>query len=220
MTPELLPWIVLFLPLGAAVVITLFTQRNRELSAALSIGAVVTSFVLSVIFRALVGWEPVARESTVTWLSIGDLQVDFGLRFDPLSLAMLLLVTGVASVIHIYSWGYMKEDRSVPRYFAGLSLFTFSMLGIVLASNFLQLFIFWELVGVSSYLLIGFWYERPAAADAGKRRSSPIAWVTSASCSASCWCGPALALSTSVCSRRTSPPTRRRSGLWRRSPAC
>jgi NADH-quinone oxidoreductase subunit L len=169
MTPELLPWIVLFLPLGAAVVITLFTQRNRELSAALSIGAVVTSFVLSVIFRALVGWEPVARESTATWLSIGDLQVDFGLRFDPLSLAMLLLVTGVASVIHIYSWGYMKEDRSVPRYFAGLSLFTFSMLGIVLASNFLQLFIFWELVGVSSYLLIGFWYERPAAADAGKK---------------------------------------------------
>jgi NADH-quinone oxidoreductase subunit L len=72
-------------------------------------------------------------------------------------------------VIHIYSWGYMKEDRSLPRYFAGLSLFTFSMLGIVLASNFLQLFIFWELVGVSSYVLIGFWFERPAAADAGKK---------------------------------------------------
>jgi NADH-quinone oxidoreductase subunit L len=169
MNPELLPWIVLFLPLVAAALITLFTQRNRELSAALSIGAVVTGFILSVIFRALVGWEPAVRESTVTWMSIGDFQVDFGLRFDPLSLAMLLLVTGVASVIHIYSWGYMKEDRSLPRYFAGLSLFTFSMLGIVLASNFLQLFIFWELVGVSSYVLIGFWFERPAAADAGKK---------------------------------------------------
>ena len=169
MNPDFLPWIVLFLPLGAAVLITLFTQRNREVSAALSIGAVVTCFILSVIFRALVGWEPAARESAVTWLSIGDFQVDFGLRFDSLSLPMLLLVTGVASVIHIYSWGYMKEDRSLPRYFAGLSLFTSSMLGIVLASNFLQLFIFWELVGVSSYLLIGFWYERPAAADAGKK---------------------------------------------------
>jgi NADH-quinone oxidoreductase subunit L len=169
MTPKVLPWIVLFLPLGAAVLITLFTKRNRELSAALSIGAVVTSFILSVIFRALVGWEPDVRESFATWLSVGDFQVDFGLRFDPLSLAMLLLVTGVASVIHIYSWGYMKEDRSLPRYFAGLSLFTFSMLGIVLSSNFLQLFIFWELVGVSSYVLIGFWYERPAAADAGKK---------------------------------------------------
>src|ERR1035438_735321 len=169
MTLEGLPWIVLFLPLLAAVLITLFTQRNRELSATLSIGAVVTSFILSVIFRGLAGWEPAVRESSATWLSVGDFQVDFGLRFDPLSLAMLLLVTGVASVIHIYSWGYMKEDRSLPRYFAGLSLFTFSMLGIVLSSNFVQLFIFWELVGVSSYNLIGFWYERSAAADAGKK---------------------------------------------------
>ena len=107
MNPEYLPWIVLFLPLCAAAVIALFTQRNRELSAALSIGAVVAGFILSVIFRSCVGWEPAARESATTWLSIGDFQVDFGLRFDPLSLMMLLLVTGVASVIHIYSWGYM-----------------------------------------------------------------------------------------------------------------
>ena len=95
--------------------------------------------------------------------------MDFGLRFDPLSLMMLLVVTGVASAIHIYSCGYMNEDRGFSRYFACLSLFTFSMLGIVLANNFLQLFIFWELVGVSSYLLIGFWFEQPAAADAAKK---------------------------------------------------
>jgi NADH-quinone oxidoreductase subunit L len=169
MNPDILPWIILFLPLGAAALITLFTQRNREVSAALSIGAVVAGFVLSVIFRAWVGWEPAVRESVAPWLSLGEFQVDFGLRFDPLSLMMLLLVTGVASVIHIYSWSYMKEDRSQPRFFACLSLFTFSMLGIVLATNFLQLFIFWELVGVSSYLLIGFWFERPAAAEAGKK---------------------------------------------------
>ena len=95
--------------------------------------------------------------------------MDFGLRFDPLSLLMLLIVTGVGSAIHIYSLGYMKGDPGFSRYFACLSLFTFSMLGIVLANNFIVLFIFWELVGVSSYLLIGFWFERPAAADAGKK---------------------------------------------------
>src|SRR5216117_3429549 len=82
---------------------------------------------------------------------------------------MLLVVTGVGGAIHIYSWGYMREERGFSRYFAGLSLFTFSMLGIVLANNFLMLFIFWELVGVSSYLLIGHWFERPSAADAAKK---------------------------------------------------
>jgi NADH-quinone oxidoreductase subunit L len=168
MNPDLLPWIILFLPLLAAGLITLFTQRNRKLSAGLSIGAVVAGFILSLIFVKLNNWGP-AHESSVSWLAIGDLRVDFGLRLDPLSLLMMLVVTGVASAIHIYSWGYMWEDRAFPRYFACLSLFTFSMLGIVLSNNFVELFIFWELVGVSSYLLIGFWFERPAAADAGKK---------------------------------------------------
>jgi NADH-quinone oxidoreductase subunit L len=168
MNLDLLPWTVLFLPLLAAGLITLFTRPNRTLSAGLSIGAVVAGFLLSLVFVKLNSWGP-ARESSVVWLAIGDLQADFGLRFDPLSLLMMLIVTGVASAIHIYSWAYMSEDRGFPRFFACLSLFTFSMLGIVLANNFLQLFIFWELVGVSSYLLIGFWFERPAAADAGKK---------------------------------------------------
>src|ERR1022692_3525951 len=168
MNLNLLPWTIMFLPLLAAALITLLTQHDRKLSAGLSIGAVVAGFILSLIFVKLNGWGP-AREASITWLAIGDLKVDFGLRFDPLSLLMLLLVTGVASAIHIYSWGYMNEDRGFPRFFACLSLFTFSMLGIVLANNFLELFIFWELVGVSSYLLIGFWFERPAAADAGKK---------------------------------------------------
>ena len=163
-----LPWIILFLPLGAAALITLCTHKDARLSAGLSIGAVVAGFVLSVIFIGATHWSPV-RESAVTWLSIGDFQVDFGLRFDPLSLLMMLVVTGVASLIHIYSWGYMHGDPGFSRFFASLSLFTFSMLGIVLANNFVELFIFWELVGVSSYLLIGFWFERPAAADAGKK---------------------------------------------------
>src|SRR5258706_4307468 len=169
MKAEMLAWIILFLPLVAAVVIMLFTRHDRNVSATLSIGAVLTGFILSVIFVALVGWEPAHHESAATWLTVGDFQVDFGLRFDPLSLLMVLVVTGVASVIHIYSLGYMHEDPGLPRYFASLSLFTFSMLGIVLANNLVELFIFWELVGVSSYVLIGFWFERPAAADAGKK---------------------------------------------------
>ncbi len=166
---ETLPWLILFLPLAAAIGITLFAQRDRVLSARLSIGAILTSFLLSVIFIGIAGWEPLRKELMVTWLDVGDLQVDFGVRLDSLSLLMLLIVTGVGGAIHVYSYGYMRDDRSLSRYFASLSLFTFSMLGIVLANNFIQMFIFWELVGVSSYLLIGFWYERPAAADACKK---------------------------------------------------
>jgi NADH-quinone oxidoreductase subunit L len=145
------------------------THEDRKLSGGLSIGAVVAGFILSIIFISQNHWNPQPPESAVTWLAIGDLNIDFGLRFDPLSLLMMLLVTGVASLIHIYSWGYMHDDPGFSRFFTSLSLFTFSMLGIVLANNFLELFIFWELVGVCSYLLIGFWYERPAAADAGKK---------------------------------------------------
>src|SRR5436190_6764923 len=165
---DILPWIILFLPLLAAGAITLFTLLDRRLSAGLSIGAVVTGFVLSILLVSVNGWGP-PHESVANWLSVGVLQVEFGLRLDPLSLLMILMVTGVASVIHIYSWGYMRDDTGFSRYFACLSLFTFSMLGIVLANNFLELFVFWELVGVSSYLLIGFWFERPQAADAGKK---------------------------------------------------
>ncbi len=166
---EVLPWLILFLPLLAAGVITLFTLKNRVVSARLSIGAVVAGFVLSVLFIKLNGFHPEPKELLANWLSVGDLRVGFGLRLDPLSLLMLLVVTGVASAIHIYSHGYMEDDRGYPRYFAGLSLFTFSMLGIVLSTNFIQLFIFWELVGLSSYLLIGFWFENPSAADAAKK---------------------------------------------------
>ncbi len=168
MTLLAIPWIVLFLPLLAAALITLFTRHDRKLSAGLSIAAVLAGFVLSIVFVASNGWQTMS-ESSSTWLAIGDFQVEFGLRLDALSMLMLLVVTGVASVIHIYSWGYMREDPGFSRFFAFLSLFTTSMLGIILANNFVELFIFWELVGVSSYLLIGFWFERPAAADAGKK---------------------------------------------------
>jgi len=166
---EALPWLILFLPLLAATVITLFTLRCRTISALLSIGAIVTGFVLTIVFIAANSWAPTPSELTTDWLSIGNLNIDFGLKLDALSLMMMLIVTGVGGAIHIYSFGYMHEDRGMSRFFAFLSLFTFSMLGIVLANNFIQLFIFWELVGVSSYLLIGFWFEKPSAADAAKK---------------------------------------------------
>jgi NADH-quinone oxidoreductase subunit L len=166
---EALPWIILFLPLLATGVITLFTLRSRTTSALLSIGAIVTGFVLTIVFIANNGWTPTPSELTTNWLSIGELHIDFGLKLDALSLMMMLIVTGVGGAIHIYSFGYMHADRGFSRFFACLSLFTFSMLGIVLANNFIQLFIFWELVGVSSYLLIGFWFEKPSAADAAKK---------------------------------------------------
>ncbi|MBU6409558.1 MAG: NADH-quinone oxidoreductase subunit L [Verrucomicrobia bacterium] len=169
MKHELLPWLILFLPLFSAAAITLFTLRSRALSAVLSVGAVVTGFLLSVIFIQANGWHPAVGESVRTWLSIGGLRVDFGLKLDALSMMMLLIVTGVGGAIHVYSIGYMREDRSFSRFFACMSLFTFSMLGIVLSNNFIELFIFWELVGVSSYLLIGFWFERPSAGDAAKK---------------------------------------------------
>jgi NADH-quinone oxidoreductase subunit L len=162
-----LPWLILFLPLLSAAVITLFTLKYRNVSALLSIGAIVISFVSTVTFIAANGW--VTGESAVNWLSIGGLNIDFGLKLDHLSEMMMLIVTGVGGAIHIYSYGYMDHDRSKARFFAFMSLFTFSMLGIVLANNFIELFIFWELVGVSSYLLIGFWFEKPSAADAAKK---------------------------------------------------
>ncbi len=167
--PENLVWIILLLPLLAAVAITLLTQRDAKFSAQLSISAVVLSFLVSWGVFLLFKDAKLVAATSLHWLPLGDLKVDLGLRLDPLSLLMLLVVTGVGSVIHIYSYGYLRGDRSVGRYFASLSLFMFSMLGIVLANNLVMLYIFWELVGVCSYLLIGFWYERPAAADASQK---------------------------------------------------
>jgi NADH-quinone oxidoreductase subunit L len=164
--PGNIAWLVWLLPLAAAVGITLFTLKNGPRSAQLSISAVVLSFLFTLILWAM---PPGAQPSSVEWLAVGDFKVSIGLTIDRLSLMMLLIVTGVAALIHIYSYGYMAGDPGFSRFFAGLSLFTFAMLGIVLADNFIVLFISWELVGLASYLLIGFWYERPAAADACKK---------------------------------------------------
>ncbi len=165
-----LAWIILFLPLLSALGIAFVTHKDQQLSAKVSIGAIGLGFVLTVIlfFSHLMG-DGAAIEDSITWLQAGALDVGFGVRLDSLSILMLLVVTGVGSLIHWYSQTYMNGDKSYSRYFGSLSLFTFSMLGIVLATDFIQMFIFWELVGVSSYLLIGFWFEKPSAADAAKK---------------------------------------------------
>ena len=103
------------------------------------------------------------------WIGAGNFQADWGLLLDPLSAVMILVVSGVGFLIHVYSIGYMHEDPDYPRFFTYLNLFTFSMLMLVLADNYLLLYVFWEAVGLCSYLLIGFWFEKRSAADAGKK---------------------------------------------------
>ena len=105
----------------------------------------------------------------ITWLPLGDLNFDLGILLDPISVMMLIVISTVSLMVHIYSFGYMHGERGFQRYYAYLSLFTMSMLGLVVATNIFQMYLFWELVGVSSYLLIGFYYTSPAAIAASKK---------------------------------------------------
>lgn len=154
------------LPFISAGVITLFTQRARTLSAFISVAAVLGSFICSCL---IFGRSEISAPER-TWIDIhGTFTVPLGFVLDQLSKMMLVLVSGVGLLIHIYSLGYMRDDAGKSRYFAALSLFIFAMLGIVLSNNFVMLFIFWELVGFTSYVLIGHWFERNAAAEAMKK---------------------------------------------------
>src|SRR5207237_1697198 len=161
-----LPWITLIAPLISTVVITLFTLQWKRVSSSISIAAVLVSFTCSCLIFA----HSTIAAAEFTWITIsGIFHVPLGLTLDPLSRMMAVLVSGVGAIIHIYSLGYMRDDEGKSRYFAALSLFMFAMIGIVLANNFVMLFIFWELVGFTSYVLIGHWFYRDAAADAAKK---------------------------------------------------
>src|SRR2546426_10103859 len=163
---SIFPWIILLAPLLSTAVITLFTLRWKALSSSISIAAVLVSFICSCLIFA----HSTAAAAGLTWIGIsGVFQVPFGLTLDPLSRTMAVLVSGIGAIIHIYSLGYMRDDEGKSRYFAALSLFMFAMLGIVLGNNFVMLFIFWELVGFTSYVLIGHWFYRDPAADAAKK---------------------------------------------------
>src|SRR6266849_2176027 len=166
MERTLLPWYVLLAPLVAAALITVFTRRSKKLSSFLSCAAVFASFTGACVIFARRDASAVA----LNWIDFsGIFTVPFGFVLDSLSRMMLVLVSGIGALIHIYSLGYMRSDEGKSRYFASLSLFMFAMFGIVLANNFVMLFIFWELVGFTSYLLIGHWFERDAAAEAAKK---------------------------------------------------
>lgn len=169
MVTPLYAWIALFSPLVACIIITLFCLRSKESSSLVAIAGILTSFICTTLLAfQIYGVHPAAEmQHSLPWIHFDGLTIDFGVLLTPLAIMMLLIVTGVGSAIFIYSRGYMYEDPSMPRFFAFLSLFAFSMIGIVLSNNFIQLFIFWELVGLSSYLLIAFWYEKPSAANAG-----------------------------------------------------
>src|SRR6202011_1151335 len=165
-TISFLPWIVLLLPLGSTGVITLFTRRWRNISSAISIAAVLGSFICSCAIFVKVD----ISAPEFMWIDIrGVCNVPIAFILDDLSRLMLFVVSGVGLLIHIYSLGYMRDDAGKSRYFAALSLFMFAMFGIVLSNNFVMLFVFWELVGFTSYVLIGHWFERDAAAEAAKK---------------------------------------------------
>ena len=168
-------------PLSAAVVIWLLCHKSafyadfgsimeRQAPAGIAIAFLLGSTLFAYwAFGAVRDNTAMENRPLYEFLSVGDLTVEVNWSLDKLSGLMLMVVCGVSLCIMVYSIGYMHDDPGISRFFAKLSFFVFSMLGIVLSGNFLMMFFFWELVGVSSYLLIGYWYERPSAADAGKK---------------------------------------------------
>ncbi|MDF1860637.1 MAG: NADH-quinone oxidoreductase subunit L [Verrucomicrobiales bacterium] len=166
MDPNTTAWTVLLLPLLVAASILLGLKRWSGLSALLSTGSAALTLILCLLLASGDGGDV----KPFPWIDLGlDFRVEIGFILDELSRGMMLIVTSIGFLVHLFSLAYMKDDDGKARYFAGLSLFMFSMTGIVLADNLVMMFIFWELVGVSSYILIGHWYSKNTAADAAKK---------------------------------------------------
>lgn len=166
-------WLLPALPLAGAAVLLLAGHRSDRWGHLLGCVAALASFAVAVtLFADMVGRDGsdrVLEQHLFSWLPVAGLQVDFGLRLDQLSMCFVLLITGVGSLIHFYSVGYMKTDPDRRRFFAYLNLFLAAMLLLVLADNYLGLYVGWEGVGLASYLLIGFWQYKPTAATAAKK---------------------------------------------------
>jgi NADH-quinone oxidoreductase subunit L len=167
-------WVIIALPAaGALVILVLGNRRTAAWAHLLGCATVVVSFVVSLLcFVALLGRDGSQRQvgqHLWTWIQVGGFRADAALLYDPLSALFLLLITGVGSLIHIYSVGYMEHDERRPRFFGYLNLFVASMLTLVLADNYLGVFLGWEGVGLASYLLIGFWQYKTSAAVAAKK---------------------------------------------------
>src|SRR6188472_1018993 len=165
MTYELIP----LLPLASFLILGIFGHWIRDKAHLVAVPAIVLSLGISILaFFDVAG----GHHSTVrlyTWLTSGMLDIHIGLSIDRLTSVMLLLVTIVSALVHVYTIGYMQGEPGYARFFSYIALFTFSMLMLVLADNFLQLFVFWEAVGLCSYLLIGHWYERASACAAATK---------------------------------------------------
>ncbi len=163
-------YLIPLLPLFAFVMIVFFMRWNEKVSSGFSIAMILISWVMAlVVLIETLGRHGEPYEAFYYITAFNNINFEIGLLIDALTAIMLMVVTTVGACVEIYSLGYMKDDPRFSRFFAYLSLFLFSMLGLVLANNFFMIFIFWELVGLTSYLLIGFWFEKKVAADAGKK---------------------------------------------------
>jgi NADH-quinone oxidoreductase subunit L len=164
-------WCVPAAPFAAFALIGLLTRPWKQLSAAISIVAASVACLLSwgALFSQIKAGPEAVRTDQFTWFATATLKPVIGILLDPLSAVMLVTVTTVALMVQVYSLGYMGRDKGLSRYYAYMSLFLAAMLGLVLSNNFLETYVCWELVGVCSYLLIGFWYDRDASAFAAKK---------------------------------------------------
>ncbi|HEY0542339.1 MAG TPA: proton-conducting transporter membrane subunit, partial [Actinoallomurus sp.] len=166
-------WLLIAFPLAGAAILLLGGRRTDKWGHLLGVAMSLASFVVGVAtFVAMLGQPGSGRTHLVhvyQWVSVGSFKADVNLLIDPLSISFVLLITGVGSLIHIYSIGYMAEDPERRRFFAYLNLFIAAMLLLVLADNYLSLYVGWEGVGLASYLLIGFWQHKPSAATAAKK---------------------------------------------------
>jgi NADH-quinone oxidoreductase subunit L len=158
-----------FLPLFAFLIVGIGEQWIKERAHLIAVPAMVGSFVLSLSALYDVATGHPVNVPLYTWLTSGNLDIHIGMAIDRLTAVMLVLVTTVSTLVHIYTIGYMRKEPGYARFFAYIALFTFSMLMLVMADNLLQLFVFWEAVGLCSYLLIGHWYERPSACAAATK---------------------------------------------------
>lgn len=167
-------WLIPFFPLIGALINGLLGKRyikNEKIIGAIGTGAVFLSFLVSCKYLIqLLGDSDKSHEQVIaSWMTVGSLQVDWGFLFDPLSAVMLMVVCGVGTLIHLYSIGYMHGEEGFYRFFSYLNLFIFSMLMLVLGNNALVMFVGWEGVGLCSYLLIGYYFEKKSAGDAAKK---------------------------------------------------
>jgi NADH-quinone oxidoreductase subunit L len=157
---------IVLLPLLGALIAGLGARAiPRAAAHSVTIAGVAVSFALSlvVLYDVAINNAAVYNETVYTWATIGSLHLEVGFLIDPLTALMMAVVTSVSLLVHIYTIGYMHDDPGYNRFFSYISLFTFSMLMLVMSNNFLQLFFGWEAVGLVSYLLIGFWFKRPTA---------------------------------------------------------